>query len=222
MIPYNGIYMGVDPKGRGKDALGYTVIAHSNGKLYLLEASSIKGVGYSTESLVKLSQVAKEYGVNKIYVEENFGDGMFSTLWKPILATIYPCTIEEIKHSIQKEARIIDTLEPVMNQHRLIVDKGVVERDVKSYLSGVDNQPFSLFFQMSHITRDRGSLIHDDILDVVAMVVAQWMRVLVQHPDEALDRYKKHQMDKFREGMIAKYKGSKSSNRLFGSNLKRR
>ena len=206
MIPYNGIYMAVDPKGRGKDELGFAVVAHLNGKLFLLEAGGIRGVGYGIESLTKLSQVAKDYKVNKIFVEENYGDGMFSTLWKPVLHGIYPCMIEEIKHNIQKEARIIDTLEPVMNSHRLVVDRGVVERDIRKYMSGSEHQPYSLFYQMSHITRDRGSLLHDDILDVVAMVVAQWVRVLVQNPDKALEDYKRRAIDKEISAMVNRHK----------------
>ena len=206
MIPYNGIYMAVDPKGRGKDELGFAVVAHLNGKLFLLEAGGIRGVGYGIESLTKLSQVAKDYKVNKIFVEENFGDGMFSSLWKPVLHSVYNCTIEEIKNNTQKEARIIDTLEPVMNSHRLVVDRGVVERDIRKYMSGIEYHPYSLFSQMSHITKDRGSLLHDDILDVVAMAVAQWVRVLVQNPDKALEDYKRRMVDKEIAAMVNRHK----------------
>jgi hypothetical protein len=37
--------------------------------------------------------------------------------------------VEEVKHSIQKELRIIDTHEPVMAQHKLIIDPKVIEDD---------------------------------------------------------------------------------------------
>ena len=133
-------------------------------------------------------------------------DGMFTSLWKPVLHSIYPCTIEEIKHNTQKEARIIDTLEPVMNSHRLVVDRGVVERDIRKYMSGTEHQPYSLFSQMSHVTRDRGSLLHDDILDVVAMCVAQWTRVLIQNPDKALEDYKRRAIDKEIAAMVNRHK----------------
>jgi hypothetical protein len=36
--------------------------------------------------------------------------------------------VEEVKHQQQKELRIIDTLEPVVTQHRLIVDQRVTRR----------------------------------------------------------------------------------------------
>lgn len=218
MMPYNGIYMGIDPSGRGGDALAYVVVAHLHGKLFLLDSDGLKG-GYGSTNLFKLSEVAKKYKVNKIYIESNFGDGMFESLLKPILLSIYPCTIEEIRHSTQKEARIIDTLEPVLNQHRLVVDRGLVERDVNKYLSGVDNQPYSLFFQLSHITKDRGSLIHDDSIDVLAMTVAQWLRVLVQSPDTALELYKRRALDREREAMVSRHRPKPSGSRLFGATI---
>ena len=203
---YEGIYMGIDPSGKGKDAAGYCVIAHLHGKLFLLEAGGIQGVGYSDEALMKFAKIAMKYQVNKIWIESNFGDSMFTTLLQPILNSLYSVAVEDIRHSTQKELRIIDTLEPVMNQHRLIIDKALVERDIHKYLEGPDNQPYSLFFQMSHITKDKGSLLHDDILDVVAMVVAQWQRILVQNPDDALEAHKKKLKDKAINEFIMKYK----------------
>lgn len=194
-LEYETIYMGIDPAGRGKDALGYAIIGQLQGKLFLLDAGGLFG-GYIEENLVKLSLMAEQYRVNKIYIEDNFGDGMFTSLLKPILHTIYPVTIEDVRHNTQKEMRIIDTLEPVLNQHRLVVDKSLVLRDISKALETPQNLPYSLFFQLSHITKDRGSLAHDDVLDTVAMVVKQFMRLLMQNPDEVLASYKEKVMNK--------------------------
>lgn len=178
-----------------KDALAYAIVAHLHGKLFLLASDGLRG-GYDTENLVKLAIAAKDFNVNKIWIEDNFGDGMFTALLKPVLNSIYPCGVEDIKNRTQKEVRIIDTLEPVMNQHRLVVDKRLVERDIRKALSTTDNQiSYSLFYQMTHISRDKGSLVHDDSLDVLALVVAQWMRILVQNPDVAYQRYKDKQLE---------------------------
>jgi len=209
--PYEGVYMGIDPSGKGKDASAYCVIAHLHGKLYLLEAGGILGHGYNTEALTKFAQVAMKYKVNKLWIESNFGDSMFTTLLTPVMNAIYPVAIEDIRHSTQKELRIIDTLEPVINQHRLIVDKGLVDRDVA--MCGRDNQShiYSLFYQMTHITKDKGSLLHDDTLDVVAMVVAQWQRILIQNPMEALEQHKARQKDKAINKFISDYKKANPS-----------
>jgi hypothetical protein len=82
--------------------------------------------------------------------------------------------IEEVKHSSQKEARIIDTLEPVLMRHRLVVDPKLIEADYKStFVYPQDKQNvYRLFYQLSRITKDRGSLAKDDRLNVLAMAVA--------------------------------------------------
>ena len=64
-----------------------------------------------------------------IIVESNFGDGMFTQLLKPVVQRYYPVTIEEVNHTKQKELRIIDTLEPVMNQHGLVVSPQLIRQD---------------------------------------------------------------------------------------------
>ena len=127
-ISYTGSVLAIDPSGRGKDETAYAVVKMLNGILYVIDFGGIAG-GYSNETLQSLSMIARKYLVNEILIESNFGDGMFSELLKPILTKVYPCSIEEIRHSIQKEKRIIDTLEPVMNQHRLVIDQKALEKD---------------------------------------------------------------------------------------------
>ena len=56
------------------------------------------------------NSLVEKFNVNKIIVERNFGDGMFTQLLKPVVNKYYPVSIEEVNHSKQKELRIIDTL----------------------------------------------------------------------------------------------------------------
>ena len=81
--------------------------------------------------------------------------------------------VEEVRANVRKEDRIIDALEPVMNQHRLVVDRGVVEWD---YASNKDEAPelrlmYMLFYQMSRMCREKGAVKHDDRLDCLAQGV---------------------------------------------------
>ena len=193
LLKYEGVYMGIDPSGRGSDEMGYAIVAHLHGKLFLLEQEGLQG-GYVTDNLIRIAMKAQEYKVNKIWIEDNFGDGMFSSLLKPVVNSIYPCGMEDVKQSKQKELRVIDTLEPVMNQHRLIIDKGLVERDIRKAMTD-GKISYSLFYQLTHITKDRGSLVHDDNIDVLALVVSQWTRILVQNPETVYDRYKAKQIE---------------------------
>lgn len=181
---------------RKSDELAYTIIGVLNAQLFLLKQGGLQG-GYCEENLRAIAKMAKEYNVNKVKIEANWGDGMFTTLLNPILRKIHPCAIEEIKHYTQKEARIIDTLEPVMNQHRLVVDKQVIRDDYESikYYPLEKQQQYSLFYQMTRITKDRGSLSHDDRLDCLAMAVADCLEMLLVDVDDEIQRRLDEEMD---------------------------
>lgn len=183
-IPYTGAVMFIDPSGRGKDETSYSVVKMLNGFLYNTAGGGIQG-GYDDDTMEKICKTAKQQEVSLILIESNFGDGMFTALLKPHLRKIYPCTVEEVRHSKQKEMRIIDTLEPVMNQHRLIVDRTLVEEDYTStkHLPPEKQLQYQLFYQMSRITKDKGALAHDDRLDALAGAVAYWVEVMAQDAD---------------------------------------
>jgi len=206
---YQGVAMSIDPSGRGKDETAYAVVKCLHGQLFLVEAGGFRG-GYSVDVLESLAHTAKRNGVNFIVIESNFGDGMFQSLFKPVLGKIHPCTTEEVRHSKQKELRIIDTLEPVLNQHRLIVDPKVIERDYDTSVGyagevgGEQAEKYSLFYQMSRLTRDRGSLLHDDRLDALAIVVHYWVQSLARDVEGAAESHREalllQELDKFMEG----------------------
>lgn len=181
---YTGSVMSIDPSGRGKDECAFAVVKMLNSQLFLLRSGAV--AGYDIDSLKSLAMVAKEQKVNRIVIETNFGDGMFAALLKPVLREIYPCTVEEVRHSQQKEKRICDTLEPVLGSHRLIVDRQVIEDDYHSTKSRPKDEQnyYRLFYQMSRITRDRGSLRKDDRLDALAIAVAYWVEQMSQDIDQ--------------------------------------
>ena len=175
-IQYSGSVLSIDPSGRGKDETGYAVVKMLNGFLYVAECGGLRG-GYKDTNLKSLSVIAKRNNVNLILIESNFGDGMFMELLKPVLRKIHNVTIEEIRSNVQKEKRIVDTLEPVMNQHRLVIDPKVIENDYKTVQEyPVESQArYMLFHQMTRITKDKGALIHDDRLDALQMAVQYWV-----------------------------------------------
>jgi hypothetical protein len=166
---FQGVAMAIDPSGRGSDETGYAVVAMCYGFLYVLEVGGLRD-GYSDVTLQTLAEVAKRNGVNHIIIEENFGGGMFLKLLTPFLVRTHPVTTEEINSSIQKEKRIIDTLEPLFNQHRVIFDEKLVLTD-----SEVDEPKYQLFYQLTRITKDKGALSKDDRLDALAMACGYWV-----------------------------------------------
>ncbi len=187
MIPYTGSVLSIDPSGRGKDETGYAVVKMLNGQLYVPDAGGIKG-GYEEGTLKQLVAIAKDNKVNIVVIESNFGDGMFMELIKPLFRTTYPVTIEEVRHNKQKELRIVDTLEPVLNSHRLVIDPKVITYDYKSALSyPIEQQTrYMLMYQLSRITRDRGSLVHDDRLDALSIAVGYWVQQMASDADQSM------------------------------------
>lgn len=190
--------MTIDPSGRGKDETGYAVAKMLNGNIFVPAAGGILG-GYSDEALIALCHIAKDNKVNKVLVESNFGDGMFTSLLTPHMHRIYPVEIEEIRHSTQKELRIISALEPVLNQHRLIIDPKVIQNDYDSamvnYSSDVAPQ-YMLFYQLTRISKDRGALKHDDRLEALAMAVQYFIESLSVDQQKAEDMRKQELWDK--------------------------
>ena len=217
-IDYTGSVMFIDPSGRGKDETAYCVTKMLNGFIYVTDLGGLTG-GYNEETLEKLARIAKAQNVNLIRVESNFGDGMFLALLKPYLERIYPVTTEEVNSTKQKELRIIDTLEPVMNQHRLVMDMSVIERDYKTIQHYPPDQgiKYSLIYQMTRITRDRGALRHDDRLDALEGSVAYWVEQMavdaVNIMEDRRQQLLEDELERFTYGCL--HVGSLAS---FGSN----
>ena len=213
-IPFTGSVLAIDPSGRGKDETGYAVVKMLNGMLFVPDAGGLQG-GYSEETLKTLAMIAKNHQVNAIVVESNFGDGMFNEIFKPVLTKVHPCTMEEVRHNIQKERRIIDTLEPIMNQHRLIISPEVIKKDFET-AQGYPPElqlRYQLMYQMSRITRDRGAITHDDRLDALSIAVNYWTEQMAQDAEDNIANRKAELLNKELQAFTdAYYKRSKGSN----------
>jgi len=175
---YTGSLMVIDPSGRGKDETSYCVTKMSKGMIVCRRSGGLKG-GYDDTTLKALAVIARDEGVSLVRIEDNFGDGMFIELFKPVLRKYHRCTVEPYKVSGQKEARIIAALEPTMNQHRLVIDRSIMEEDVRQAKEcseeGAHSALFyTLSYQLTHITNDRGCLNHDDRIDALAESVKYW------------------------------------------------
>lgn len=169
---YEGKILVIDPSGRGKDETGYAVLYQLNGFIFLMDWGGFRG-GYEDATLEALAKIGKKFGVNEVVIEGNFGDGMYTKLFSPVMTRIHRCTITEVKSKGQKEMRICDVLEPVLGSHRLIVHEAVIEADYRTALNadGTVDVSYSGFHQLTRLTKERGSLGHDDRLDALAIGV---------------------------------------------------
>jgi len=180
--PFTYVVMSIDPSGRGNDETGISIGGLLNGKIFLMKNTGIKG-GYDEESFMTIKSLCKLFSVNTVVIESNFGDGAYLAMLQPYLDDQ---GVEEVRSIKQKELRIIETLEPIMNQHRLIVDTKVFEDDMD--VKG----EYSLSYQLTHVTRERDCLRHDDRLDSLEMLISHMMEYLAVNEDRGLA---KHQAD---------------------------
>jgi len=195
--PYTETICSIDPSGRGTDETAAAFLSQKNGFLYLHEMRAYRD-GYSDSTLLDILRGCKKYGVTKLVIETNFGDGIVSELFKKHLQqTKQAIDIEEVRANVRKEDRIIDSLEPILNQHRLVVNRSVIEWD---YHSNKDEAPelrlmYMLFYQMSRMCREKGAVKHDDRLDCLAQGVQYYTDAMSISAQEAINFRKKEEWD---------------------------
>jgi hypothetical protein len=186
--PYTETICSVDPSGRGTDETAAAFISQRNGFLYLHEMRAYRE-GYSDNTLLDILRGCKKFGVTKLLIETNFGDGIVGELFrKHLQQTKQAIDIEEVRANVRKEDRIIDSLEPVLNQHRLVVNRSVIDWD---YSSNKDSAPeerllYMLFYQMSRMCREKGAVKHDDRLDCLAQGVKYYTDALAISANQAM------------------------------------
>ena len=191
--PYTETICSIDPSGRGTDETAAAYLSQYNGILYLHEMRAYRD-GYSDKTLLDILRGCRKFGVTKLLIETNFGDGIVAELFrKHLLQTKLSIDIEEVRANVRKEDRIIDALEPVLNQHRLVVDRGVIDWDYKSNVDAAPEERllYMLFYQMSRMCREKGAVKHDDRLDCLAQGVKYFTDALAISAQETINLRKK-------------------------------
>tara|TARA_R100000655_G_scaffold9301_6_gene23338 strand:- start:1804 stop:3537 length:1734 start_codon:yes stop_codon:yes gene_type:complete len=170
---YQETICSVDPSGRGSDETTAAYLSQRNGFLYLHEMRAYRD-GYSDSTLLDILKGCKKFNASTLLIESNFGDGIVAELFKKhIQQTKQAIHIEETRANVRKEDRIIDSLEPILNQHRLVIDRAIIDWD---YNSNPDAAPeerlvYMLFYQYSRMCRQKYAVKHDDRIDCLAQGV---------------------------------------------------
>lgn len=189
--PPEMICMEIDPSGGGKDETSWSVGCELLGNVIVLDWDA-RLEGFSADTMMAIAVCAKKWGVHKIRIERNFGGGMFSELLRPFLLKVnHNCTIEEEFATGQKEVRIIDTLEGLMTDHRLIFNLAPLKRDYQVRYDKVEDSKrrnYRLTYQLTRITREKGCLAHDDKADSLAGLCNMFLGTLKRRTDEAADK----------------------------------
>ena len=221
--PYQETICSVDPSGRGSDETAAAYISQRNGYLYLHDMRAYRD-GYSDNTLLDILKGCKKFGVTKLLIETNFGDGIVSELFKKHMQqTKQGIDIEEVRANVRKEDRIIDSLEPVLNQHRLIIDRNVIEWDFKSNPDAAPEERllYMLFYQMSRMCREKGAIRHDDRLDCLAQGVQYYTDAMGISALEAIKDRKRTEWNSMLEEFMDDPQAS-ANHMVFGMNLQQR
>lgn len=176
-IPYQQTVMFVDPSGRGDDETAICIASFVNGYIVVHELIGLQG-GYAEPILRKIGKLAYEYKIKCIRVESNFGDAMYCNLLKPVVCSMCgPIAIEDFRVTGNKEQRIIKVLEPLMSVHKLIFN-------IKA-IKDPENQK-----QITRLTERKGSLKHDDRIDILGSAVAYWQGMVSLDADTQIGKNK--------------------------------
>jgi len=220
---YTETICSVDPSGRGSDETTAAYISQRNGFLYLHEMRAYRD-GYTDRTLLDILNGCRKFNASTLLIESNFGDGIVAELFKKHLQqTKQNIFIEETRANVRKEDRIIDSLEPVLNQHRLIVDKAVIDWD---YSSNADAAPeerllYMLFYQMSRMCREKGAVKHDDRLDALAQGVKYYTDALSISAFEAIKERRRDEFASMIDDFVDNPQSS-ANHLVFGMNKSQR
>jgi hypothetical protein len=179
-IPWGETIVAVDPSGRGKDETVAVVLSQINGFLFIRDIFASQD-GYSDKTLCEILRRAKRYGASSCLIESNFGDGAIMELMRKHATEMkVGMNFEEVRATTRKEDRIIDTLEPVLNQHRLIIDQRLIDWDYRSNPDQAPEErlPRMLMYQLTRMCREKGAVKHDDRVDALALGVKYFQDVL--------------------------------------------
>ncbi len=221
--PYSETICSIDPSGRGTDETAACFISQRNGFLYLHEVFASKD-GYSDRTLLDILKRCKKYNVSKLLIETNFGDGIVAELFKKHLQqTKQNIDVEEVRANVRKEDRIIDALEPVLNQHRLVVDRKVIEDDFKSNPDAPPEERllYMLFYQTSRMCREKGAIKHDDRVDCLAQGVKYYTDAMAISAQENINNAKREDWNDMMEAWLDDPEAA-ASHMVFGMDLNQR
>ena len=113
---------------------------------------------------------------------------MFQALLQPYLNKTYKCTTELVRQTTNKHRRILDTLEPLISQHRIIVDANVIKNDYEGTNELYPPEQalrYQLFYQISRLQKGANTLSQDDRIDALQIACQYWQKQLAKDQDLA-------------------------------------
>ena len=169
--------MFIDPAGGGVSSLNENALAEVTNCGNLVVCPRIMGFpgGYSEPLLMEISTVIIQSGISTVWVEANWGEGMWARLLRQVLNGMVsrlglpPVLVLDHKVSNQKSKalRIMGTLEPLIGLHRLAFTESALQMDENT----APSLEYSILQQLELMT-NAGKLLQDDRIDALASAIS--------------------------------------------------
>lgn len=201
----------VDPAagGANADETAYAVGCFLNGNVWGLSVGGVPG-GYELDKLKELARGLLPHKPKLVIIEKNMGFGAFRAVFTQVLHDVFreagvpvPGLSDDLVTG-QKEARIINTLSPVMGRGALVLAEAVFEEDARCcavYPPALQNG-YSLFYQLAHLSMVRNALEHDDRADALEGLVRHFQEQLVQDQKRQLESKRQQAYDALRKDLF--------------------
>jgi hypothetical protein len=123
-----------------------------HGRMFLVAAGRFPG-SYNDNALKALVAVAEKHEIKLVLCKPNYGCTMFTNL---LISSVqqHPneLRVEDANWgTVAKDQRIVDVVEPVMNERRLIVRPSVIEQDFNGakHVNGKRGALYCLIYKMT-------------------------------------------------------------------------
>ncbi|MER9178925.1 phage terminase large subunit [Mesorhizobium sp. M0767] len=194
---YQRICAFIDPSGRGKDETTLTISAVLHSTPFVLKQAGWLD-GFGPKTLQEIANLLVQFNVSTCRVEEDFGQGMFAALLRPVVQEAWKKknlmgpklpgenrtnteVTSERAAKQQKELRILEVLEPLFQGNRIVMSKEVLADDYKVTMArdGTDlRDRYSLMYQITRLTREKDCLTHDDRVEGLSGVLSMFQEEL--------------------------------------------
>lgn len=200
--PYTCTKASIDPAGKGNDRTGVAIGSMLAGMIWVKAVHGYQG-GDRQETMDAIVAELHRWNAREVYVECNIDTfGHYVNLMEaaikrrremidqfPLDPQDWSCAVIPKRAKGQKEDRIIGVLGPVINQHRMVIDRAAIAPE----------QPFDLDndlqFQMSRITLQPRCLPEDGKIDALASLVQELESSTRADPYTAAEKIKQSRID---------------------------
>lgn len=208
--PYEVTKAGLDPSGVGTDKQGLAIASALAGNVWVKFAKGIQG-GADDNTLDYIASTLRTHNAAEVLVETNNDVyGLYRQALERAIARhaleagtdpAYPngwnCSVVPHHATMQKELRIIQTLEPVFSSHRAVFDPSVFDPPAEEPTNDLQHQ-------ITRLTKDRKCLPEDGLIDALEIVIRDltgnsMARSQSDSATSARDRHREKLMDKWRE-----------------------